>query len=131
MKDIFDDRPPREIVPRQIESNPRCPDCRSADLRRPWGLFAPEPMCASGSNTWELLGDGQRCAAGVATFVDQALGTLDPYCARCLPRRGNAWSATTRVVVLRWPWRDGVPRWDGTPVSRHNGWPGSGPCTCP
>jgi hypothetical protein len=48
-------------------------------------LFAPEPIFGSDSNAWELLSDGQRCAAEVAAFVDQALGALDPYCAVSFP----------------------------------------------
>jgi len=48
-------------------------------------VFAPEPIFGSESNAWELLRDGQRCAAQVAAFVDQALGALDPYCAATFP----------------------------------------------
>jgi len=48
-------------------------------------LFAPEPIFGSESNAWELLRDGQRCAAEVAAFVEQALGALDPYCAVSFP----------------------------------------------
>jgi hypothetical protein len=50
-------------------------------------LLAPEPIFGSESNAWELLRYGQRCAAEVAAFVDQALGALDPYCAASFPRQ--------------------------------------------
>jgi len=42
-------------------------------------------------------------------------------------RCGEAWFATTREVVLCWPWREAALRWAGTPVSRRNGWPGARP----
>src|SRR6266511_4055941 len=43
----------------------------------PWPCLPPKPIFASESNAWGLLGDGQRCAADVAVFVDRALGMLD------------------------------------------------------
>jgi len=42
-------------------------------------IMAPEP------EPWQLLRDGQRCAAHVASFLYQALGALDPYTDISLP----------------------------------------------
>src|SRR5215204_3817714 len=42
-------------------------------------MLAPEP------EPWQLLRDGQRCAARVASFLYQALGALDPYTDISLP----------------------------------------------
>jgi hypothetical protein len=53
-------------------------------------MFSPEPIFAFEPNGWDLLRDGQRCAAHAAAFADQALRALDPYSATSLPqpRRG-------------------------------------------
>src|SRR6266536_5308018 len=62
----------------------------TSDMQAALSALSAMAMLAREPEPWQLLTDGQRCAARVRSFLDQALGALDPSTGITLPPQSQS-----------------------------------------